>query len=114
MLSFPLRSDYDSYRREESRSRFNARGAMTTETTIKLSRIYEALLRNLEDLGKFDLWGGERQQALQLIADVGDEVTAVERERCAKIAERPRIQDAMVGDVYTDVNGSEIAAEIRR
>lgn len=47
------------------------------------------------------------------IGDLLHAATIVERERCAKIAERPIILDAMRGVVDVRPFGAEIAAEIR-
>ncbi len=53
------------------------------------------------------------QEVQTAIGDLLHAATIVERERCAKIAERPVVLDAMRGDTGVRPFGREIADEIR-
>lgn len=55
---------------------------MTDDQTLKLSRIFNRCLLDLEAVGNFDLRSSEREQAMQILSDAVDAVLNVKGQRC--------------------------------
>lgn len=50
---------------------------MTDQQTLKLSPIFNRCLLDLEQIGNFDLWSSDREQAMQVLMDTVDAAVAV-------------------------------------